>query len=300
MIDDYNINMTFTELLETNPAYATLSKVDNFTAAIAKIEEYLPNQVMESYIQQYTDPGFDGGPTRFLHPVDLFLAGQQLLMVEAYESDATIAKLKKKFRQIKLADSQLKDLLAELNITGLIVPHYEIQLDKATGVGKKDSDLYLPEIDLFIEVKNYEFGKSVDQVTMNNAYQSLSDEEREGKQYVLEDGELKQQGSVKGMKSVAMITDPRKLSSQYENNLSAAEAKFKPEHDAVVVMTGIHNVPLMLHTVNNWASLRENSPVKSVLIVGRRNTENLYEVHEIKIHDSEKVKSLLKNLGLNP
>lgn len=301
--------MSFEDLLvfELNGTYPDF--INDAPAAIEKIKQYMGAKFLDEYTEAYSNSGdVFGNSIRFTPPIELLIAGNNIISLEASQNAMVLEVIKRKFEQIRLIDSQLSDLLAEVFAAELFGDHYEIMLDQPTGVktnnGSRDSDIYIPALDVYVEVKNYQFGRSKAQKQLGIITRELfSDPRNVGKQFQIEKSKgrpnIIQIGTQANGSSVSM--SGHNPLAQYKQMIRSAESKFNDTHRAILVLTGVYVPSAAIKAITDWHTPKaEENPIKSVVLVERLQAEtyirttNLIELEEDPIIDET-----LKNTGLD-
>jgi hypothetical protein len=299
----------FEELLAQDNEYGFPPFVPDQEKALETLYEYIPSVLLQEYCERYkTTDDLVAEPLRFTRPMELLIAGQYLIELTKTQKQLVLDKLKTKFQDLRLVDTQLSDLLAEIELAAMIGQKYEIDLEVPTGVktknGEKNSDIYVVELDIFVEVKNYAFGKSADQKRLDKLWQEqFSDPANNGKQLdiVPAKGSPKIEviGEQPNMTSIAMVGgSPKK---QYQSMIRNAESKFTANQRAVLVITGTWQAKVAAEAVQDWyAPKQELSPIKAVVMLESRQAFTYKKTqHLIELEDAETVQDFLAKMTLN-
>jgi hypothetical protein len=301
--------MSFEQLLEfeLNGKYPIF--INDVPAAIEKVRHYMSPKFLDEYVDTYnSSKDLFGDSIRFTPPVELLIAGNNLISLEVTQNKYVVDKVKKKFKQIRLVDSQLSDLLAEVFVAEIFGLEYEIILDHPTGIktnnGSKDGDIYIPKLGVYIEVKNYQFGKSKAQKQLGNITNKLfSNPNSAGKQFQIEKSKgrpnIVQIGTQNNGSSISMHSHTPL--PQYKQMIRSAEGKFSDAHKAILVLTGVYVLPAAIKAVQDWHTpkIKEN-PIKSVVIFERLQAETYKRTLSlIELEDDDIIDGTLKSTGLN-
>ena len=299
----------FERLLSEDDQYGFPPYVVEKEAALRTLYTFIPPQTLVGYCDRFSSSDEQyKGLIRFVRPMELLIAGNYILELTKWQKPELLNKVKAKFQNLKLVDSQLSDLLAELEVMIFIGQHYEIDIDVNTGVitknGEKNSDIYIVDSDIFIEVKNYEMGKSSDEKKMDELWaEYFSDQNSTPKQLQIVRSKRAPKVEVIGeqpnMKSIGIIgLNPKK---RYQQMIRNAESKFKSEQKAVLVLTGLFRPEIAAQAVNDWYTpKKELSPIKAVVMLeGRQAYTYKVTQHLIELEDSNLVKDFITNMKFN-
>jgi hypothetical protein len=256
----------------------SISNYDNIAEKrdlyLQKLYEFLGPDTLNDYIKRYVAHSIED-PIWMTTPVDLLIGGQQLTQISETQNSKVIDKFKKKFKNLQGSCTHLSDVLAELSIATCVGFNYDIELDKKTGLGKKDADIYVPKSSIYLEVKNYMIGRSKFETSAAKDIQKLELNGLKGS-YRAGDYELVKQENSDIFLAIDMSNyDPKK---QIIEMLNSAEAKFSQNQTAILFIVGIarNYIPICRKTIDEWAENHPNSLIKGVFIVSsRRSTDNI-------------------------
>ncbi len=286
----------FKELLDTTTSeYGLPVYILDVELAVDTLFEFMSENLMHEYIEKYNSSGVDMNfdPTKFLQPVTLLIAGDDLRKLKSNQRDVVIDKIKTKFFNVRIIDSQLADLLAEINVATLVGVRDPIDLDIDTGVatsnGAKNTDISHIDTGWYFEVKNFELGKSDHEKKFSKkAYETFAKSENTGKQFqVVKGGKLEEIGSQLNGSSIAgQLFTFRK---QYANQIRNAHSKFSDGQKAILVL---YNVPFKNQAIEAIESWRHNQPdaktIRAAIIIGRLRPSEGYtrETHTYFLEDN--------------
>lgn len=285
----------FKEILNfTTSEYGLPVYIADVELAIDTLLEFMPESLMLEYIQKYNayggDMNFDS--IRYLHPVILLIAGDDLRKLKNNQNKNIIDKLKAKFSGVRIIDSQLADLLAEINIASLVGVRDLIDLDVDTGVisenGNKNTDIFHIDSGWFFEVKDFEFGKSKHEKKFTKkANEIFSNPANVGKQFqVVKGGIVEEIGNQLNVSSIA--ADEITFQKQYAGQIRNANSKFTDGQNAILVL---YNVPFKnqaVKAVQNWRNDQDEAKrIKAVIIIGRLKPSEKYtrDTHTFFLED---------------
>lgn len=297
----------FKELLDsTTSEYGLPVYVLDVELAIDTLLEFMPESLLLEYIKNYSssDDNMNFNISKYLQPVMLLIAGDDLRKLKSNQSDDVIGKIKTKFLNVRIIDSQLADLLAEIDIASLIGVRDLIDLDVDTGVendkGKKNTDILHVNSNWYFEVKNFEFGKSNHEKRFSKkAHDIFSRPENAGKQFRVVKGRVIEEigSQLNGSSISGELFTFRK---QFANQIRNANSKFTDGQKAILVL---YNVPFKSQSIEAIENWRSNQPdakrIRSIIIIGRLRPSEGYtrETHTYFIEDDPKnTESFLKTL----
>lgn len=288
----------FKEVLDfTTSEYGLPVYITDVDLAIDTLLEFMPESLMLEYIKKYnaysTDMNFDS--IRYLHPVILLIAGDDLRKLKNNQNKNIIDKLNAKFLDVGIVHSQLADLLAEINIASLVGTRGSIDLDVDTGVitknGNKNTDIFHIDSGWYFEVKNFEFGKSEHEKNFaKKANETFSNPANAGKQFQVAKGGLVEEIS-NHLNGSSISLDKITFQKQHANQIRKANSKFIDGQNAILVLYNIPFKKQAVEAVQNWRNAQDGAKrIKAVIIIGRLKPSENYtrDTHTFFLEDNPK------------
>jgi hypothetical protein len=265
---------------------------------INKLLEFLPQDVLSDYVRRY-DANNLYDPIWMLQPVDLLIAGKQLVQISKTQNNRVIDQLKKKFKDLSNSSTGLADLLSELEVATCVGFYYQIELNKPAGTGKKDSDLYVPNPDLYVEVKNYAIGRSGIEKKIGQQFDKLSAEGKTGNYGVNNNGTLIKLADSDYMLSVDVSGyDPSKQIIGY---LNSANTKFSQDSTVILFITNLSEIHVStFHIVSlDWYKSNPLTPIKTIVVSTPRNSvNNIKNTYRQEFSKDETVNDFMRTVEL--
>jgi len=234
-----------------------------------------------------------------LKPVDLLIAGKQLVQISETQNNRIIDQLNKKFRDLGSSSTGLADLLSELEVATCVGFYYQVELNKHTGIGKKDSDLYVLDPDIFIEVKNYAIGRSGIEKRLGKQLDKLLAEKQTGNYGVDDNG---MQIKIADSDHILSVdTSGYSPSKQIVGYLNSANIKFKQDQTVIVFITNLPQIYVgVFHEVSlGWLKDNPLTPIKTIIISAPRNSvNNIKNTYRQEFSKNESVDNFLKTIEL--
>jgi len=234
-----------------------------------------------------------------LKPVDLLIAGKQLVQISETQNNKVIGQLKKKFKDLGSSSTGLADLLYELEVATCVGFYYQIELNKPTGIGRKDSDIYVSDQDLYVEVKNYAIGRSGIEKKIGHQLDKLSAEGKTGYYDVDDNGILIKIADSDHILSVD--TSGYSPSKQIVGYLNSANIKFKQDQTVIIFITNLSQIHIRaFHKLGlGWLKGNPLTPIKTIIVSTPRNSvNNIKNTYRQEFSINESVDNFLKTIEL--
>ncbi len=245
--------------------------------AIDILFEFMPNDLIAQYCKEYgmaTDVSEIFATSKFPSPVNMLIAGDNLLRLEKTQKKEVLDEIKKDLQGLRADGTRISDALAEINVAAMVGAHEDIEVNADTGVkgshGKKnkDSDIKHIKSGWFFEVKNFEFGKSIKETKLSkNSIKVFSDPKNFGKQFQIEKGIPLEIGNQSEGSSIS--AEIGSLRSTHAEHIRKAYKKFSDDQNAVVVLYNVGFTNHAIQAIENWRNARDNADrIKAVIIIG--------------------------------
>ena len=283
------------KLLDEDTINSYTSMADERDTYLQKLGEFLTPETLNDYIQRYE--ANDTEDTAWMtKPVDLLIAGKQLSQISETQNEQVISQIKKKCKGLDGPCTRLSDVLAELGVATCTGFYYDVELDKKTGVGKKDADVYVPKTDVYLEVKNYVIGRSKFEKLVAKDIKKLEADGQKGS-YRTGDFELIKQSSSDNFLAVDM--SDYDSSSQVVGMLQDAHSKFSENQTAIVFIMGLPLTKTSIHAIDAWKCDNPHTAIKGVFILnGRNSVTNVRSTYWHELTLDKVVADFLKTIEL--
>lgn len=243
--------------------------------------------------------------SRHASPLNLMAAGRALKTIRNHQEPHTIKKFEEKIKALKRIDNQALDTFGELAVGELIAPLYKFEVDYKTGVeGKsdgKDVDIYIPELDLYCEVKNSGFSRTQKDIRIEALSKNLFSNEITSGSFEIDPRknykitEIQNNPNIKSVSTIGGGTTSANFSSLLKN----AEKKLDNSQHGVVFITGLVNHDRLVEAIHNWHTGKtEENRIKAVYGLGAVSTRLIRRIDIVELEESGKVEELTKKLGI--
>jgi hypothetical protein len=263
-----------------------------------KLLKFLPQDVLSDFVKRF-DANNASDPVWMLKPVDLLIAGKQLVQISETQNSRVIDQIKRKFKDLSSSSTGLVDLLSEIEVATCVGFYYQIELNKPTGIGKKDSDIYVADLDLYIEVKNYAIGRSAIEKKIGEQLDKLSAEGKTGNYGVDDNGILIKLSDSDHMLSV----DESSYSSskQIVGYLDSANIKFNQDQTVIIFISNLPQIHIgAFHKVSlDWLKGNPLTPIKTIIVSTPRNSvNNIKNTYSQEFSEDGSVNNFIRTIEL--
>lgn len=286
------------KLILSEPQWNYLIEDSDFKNLLYGLNDFVSNELMRDYCKRYEASMISDPVKLSVTPLDLLLASKQLGQIEA-SSSLLCGRMKKKLSNLNGNASTLSDVLSEIEVAAAILPVHDVQLNHKTGVGEQDVDLFVSDLAVNCEVKNFQYGRSGFEKQLSTDIEKLAESGNTG-QFIVGNQGLEKRTESDGMLSIDMSTYSPDV--QITRMLDDARDKMNPSDNNLVFLTGVPRIysNRVVRVVRSWGSAEPKNKTVKAVVVGNsgRDSNNAHQTIYIEIEDNTSVSKLLVELGI--